>query len=172
MLRGFTLIELLIVIAIIGILASVILASLSTARAKSRDAKRVAEVGQIQKALELYYYDNNQTYPSTTPTGYSGADAGVQVLTANGLLPHTPLPPAGTNPTYIYHGVTRDLTTGALTECLGGPCNNFELGITLERTDGPVLGNDADHTVGAFYGAYPDCLVNTAGTEQCYDIAP
>ena len=66
--EGFTLIELLVVIAIIGILSSVVLASLSTARQKSRDAKRVSDIGQIQLALELYF-DASQTYPSTTPTG-------------------------------------------------------------------------------------------------------
>ena len=52
--KGFTLIELLVVIAIIGILASVVLASLNSARKKSRDARRVADIKQIQLALELY----------------------------------------------------------------------------------------------------------------------
>lgn len=60
--RGFTLIELLVVIAIIGLLSSVVLASLNTARAKARDANRIAAVQQLQRALELYYFDNGQ-YP-------------------------------------------------------------------------------------------------------------
>jgi len=60
---GFTLIELLVVIAIIGVLASVVLASLNTARRKARDARRIADLHQIQLALNLYY-DANNAYPS------------------------------------------------------------------------------------------------------------
>ncbi len=61
---GFTLIELLVVIAIIGILSSVVLASLNTARAKARDTKRIADFRQIQTALELFY-DSYGQYPMT-----------------------------------------------------------------------------------------------------------
>ncbi|PIS13297.1 MAG: prepilin-type cleavage/methylation domain-containing protein, partial [Candidatus Tagabacteria bacterium CG09_land_8_20_14_0_10_41_14] len=53
--KGFTLIELLVVIAIIGILSSVVLASLNSARKKARDARRVADIKQIQLALEMYF---------------------------------------------------------------------------------------------------------------------
>ncbi len=54
---GFTLIELLVVISIIGLLASIITASLGTARAKARDVKRRADSKQIETALNLYYSD-------------------------------------------------------------------------------------------------------------------
>ena len=57
-------IELLVVIAIIGVLSTIVLASLNTARAKARDSQRVATVGQIQLALEMYY-DSNGKYPAT-----------------------------------------------------------------------------------------------------------
>ena len=62
--KGFTLIELLVVIAIIGILASMVIVSLTGARVKSRDGKRLAELKEMQKALELYY-SNNGYYPGT-----------------------------------------------------------------------------------------------------------
>jgi prepilin-type N-terminal cleavage/methylation domain-containing protein len=62
---GFTLIELLVVIAIIALLSSVVLATLSTARAKARDARRYSDMEQIATALELYY-DTQNSYPSTT----------------------------------------------------------------------------------------------------------
>jgi len=63
--RGFTLIELLVVIAIIGLLSSVVLASLNAARSKARDAYRRSSLQQLSVALELYY-DTNGRYPLST----------------------------------------------------------------------------------------------------------
>jgi len=66
--KGFTLIELLVVIAIIGLISSIVLVSLNSARVKARDAKRIAEIKQIQTALELYY-DDNSAYPLSPSCG-------------------------------------------------------------------------------------------------------
>ena len=63
--KGFTLIELLVVIAIIGILSTLSVLALNSARARARDAKRIADIRQIQTALEMYYNENNE-YPSST----------------------------------------------------------------------------------------------------------
>jgi type II secretion system protein G len=62
--RGFTLIELLVVIAIIGMLSGMVLVSMSGARGKARDARRVNDIDQIRSALELYYLQNDQ-YPAS-----------------------------------------------------------------------------------------------------------
>lgn len=64
--KGFTLIELLVVISIISLLASVVLASLNSARVKARDARRATDIRELQKALELYF-DSNNAYPSASP---------------------------------------------------------------------------------------------------------
>jgi len=53
--KGFTLIELLVVIAIIGILSSVVLASLNTARAKGADAAVKSNLNNIRAQAELVY---------------------------------------------------------------------------------------------------------------------
>jgi prepilin-type N-terminal cleavage/methylation domain-containing protein len=60
--KGFTLIELLIVIAIIGVLSSIILNAIQQARMKARDARRKSDIHQLQIALESYYSDNGM-YP-------------------------------------------------------------------------------------------------------------
>ena len=66
--KGFTLIELLVVIAIIAILTAIITANFTQAKAKSRDAKRVSDLAQIQLALEMAF-DRCNSYPATIDTG-------------------------------------------------------------------------------------------------------
>ncbi len=61
--KAFTLIELLVVIAIIALLSSIVLASLNSARAKSRDARRKSDIAQIVNAFYLYAQDNNGNFP-------------------------------------------------------------------------------------------------------------
>jgi len=122
--RGFTLIELLVVIAIIGILSSVVLASLNTARQKSRDAKRVSDVKQLQLALELYF-DSNGGYPSTAQ--------GTGVLATAGFIASVPTDPFGDPYNFGSNGtVATDDGT------------DYVLGITLEDTGHTVLDNDID----------------------------
>ena len=67
--KAFTIIELLVVIAIIGILSSVVLASLNTARNKGNDAAVKSELSSIRAQAEIVYdsapssYDNVCTDP-------------------------------------------------------------------------------------------------------------
>lgn len=60
--KGFTLVEMLIVIAIIGILASIVLVGLGPLQRRGRDARRIADLRSIQNSLELYFNKCNH-YP-------------------------------------------------------------------------------------------------------------
>ena len=93
--KGFTLIELLVVIAIIGLLASIVLVSLNTARAKARDAKRIAGLKQIQLALEMYYddyghYPDRHAYTSSSNCGSNWCDLENDLSAYIGHLPRDP----------------------------------------------------------------------------------
>jgi len=85
--KGFTLIELLVVVSIIGLLASVVMTSLNTARAKARDTKRMQDLHQIKVALEMYF-DVNGRYPAITGWAYSNATSWDTLQTA--LAPYIP----------------------------------------------------------------------------------
>lgn len=167
-------VELLVVISIIGILSSVLLASLATARQKSRDGKRISDMDQMRIALELYF-DKMDTYPSTTVAAASragGADGGIVAVFNHKFLPQVPVIPSGvmSETTYIYRGVT------GVADCTGPAakfCPKYILGTNLERTDNVVLISDVDDTVGTvFYGDRPDCLSSAAGAERCYAMKP
>lgn len=158
--RGFTLIELLVVIAIIGILSSVVLASLNSAREKSRDARRVSDLKQIQLALELYF-DSNTEYPDT-----------VAALVTAGFMPQEPKDPTSGN-SYAYENLDSE-AGGACAIADAGACLFYQLGAELEQVGHIVLDSDSDvnlSAAGGFDGDDANCDT-TAGTgaDRCYDL--
>jgi len=86
--KSFTLVELLVVIAIISILAAGLLVGLGTARKKARDARRIADLRNVQNALEAYYAQNNQ-YPSATD--WDGLESALRNAGITSQLPDDPL---------------------------------------------------------------------------------
>ena len=77
--KGFTLIELLVVIAIIGILSSVVLASLTTARTRGQAASVQSQLSNMRAQMELYYSTNGNSYSTTGATAAActvGSEAG------------------------------------------------------------------------------------------------
>ncbi|MFA6995612.1 MAG: prepilin-type N-terminal cleavage/methylation domain-containing protein [Patescibacteria group bacterium] len=128
---GFTLIELLVVIAIIGLLSTISILALNSARARARDAKRVADVKQIQTALEMYYNDVS-TYPATATTSQPLVNPTTASTTYMALIPPPPTPtndgscttPA---PSYTYTQTESGLSY-TINYCLGAAAGGIPAG--------------------------------------------
>ncbi len=68
--KAFTLIELLVVIAIISLLSAVILNSVADSKMRANDTKISEDLRQVKIAVEMYFVDNRDYPPTTSPTGY------------------------------------------------------------------------------------------------------
>lgn len=104
--RGFTLIELMVVVAIIGVMAAVVLATLTDVQKDAHDKRRRADLDAVRKALELYYTDH-QYYPKES-AGMNGDIAqnvtfqtAVGAYLSGGKAPFDPL--GRGDPTYYYY---------------------------------------------------------------------
>jgi type II secretion system protein G len=141
--KGFTLIELLVVIAIIGLLSTLAVVALGSARQKARDSKRLSDVKQMQNALELYYNDQN-AYPTqgtavslgstdyaclhaaAAPAGFAAAGCATPYM---GLVPADP----GNN---AYSYVSADGSTYSITATLEGVAAGFNAGAITASPNG------------------------------------
>jgi prepilin-type N-terminal cleavage/methylation domain-containing protein len=151
--KGFTLIELLVVIAIIGLLSTLAVVALNSARQKARDSKRVADIKQIQTALEMYYLDENG-YPvlsaavlgetataslcnsTNTPTGFEiVGDCTTPIYM--GLVPGAPGPAdAPCDDTANEYTYTGTATGYEIAFCLGGGVGDLLEGPTWATHNG------------------------------------
>ena len=139
--RGFTLIELLVVIAIIGLLSSVVLSSLNTARSKSRDARRLSDIKQLQTALELAFDD-------ASPPEYPDA---LSSLVSSNYIASEPTDPR-TGSSYYYDNLTN---ADAACSVASGVCTKYVVGANLENSSHQSLSSDIDGTVGSVNCADP-----------------
>lgn len=162
--RGFTLVEILIVIAIIGILASIALIGLGGSRVKARDAKRISEVRQLQTVLELYlnrcgYYPGPATCANHT---FEAADAPadwaivVAALKADTSITNIPTTDPSGQP-YIY----------AVNTANGG--QSYIIGATLEQDNAITQNQNLSITDFAPAAGVATCsnTTNNSGNVYC-----
>src|SRR3989344_6388236 len=92
--KGFTLVELLVVVSIIGILSSVLIVALTSAREKSRDARRLSDINAIKSAIEFYRDGNKgKVPPPTTESVVITGGAVLDELVTGGFLARLPEDP-------------------------------------------------------------------------------
>jgi len=143
--KGFTLIELLVVIAIIGLLSTLSVVSLNSARGKARDAARKSDMNSISTALELLnvevgYYpvggtcDDNILFttsaiegPPAYPVNSICSDfAIIASSTPETILQSMPAPPVPGDYLGFSNGssycISSVLEDGTWFKCLNGSC--------------------------------------------------
>lgn len=135
--KGFTLIEILIVVAIIGILASIAIVGLGPIQKRGRDARRISDLRSIQNGLELYfskcgYYPGGAVAAGAACPAFAAAANYTAMVTAIKSTPDIairamPADPLSSNPAYTY------------TYNTGGSGTAYVISATLEDTTNSAL---------------------------------
>ena len=139
--KGFTLIELLVVIAIIGVLSTLAVVALGSARQKANDAKRLSDIKQVQTALELYYTDNN-SYPTSTAGGDDLGTGSFACINSAGFgttgctSPYMGQVPVGPSPAEYYEYTSADGSTFTITAELEAGAGGFGDGVVTATESG------------------------------------
>ena len=145
---AFTLIEVLVVVSIIALISSVVFFSLSSSRQKERDAKKIADVLQLQIALENYKRAEG-VYPSTITLGQPlvGSTTGITFLSKIPVAP-TGETCAVSQYSYSYSTTTKEYS---LSFCINNDLEDYRKGVHYATPRGiekapPVCG-DADYVL-------------------------
>jgi prepilin-type N-terminal cleavage/methylation domain-containing protein len=167
--KAFTLIELLVVVAIIALLTGLILTNLQQPKARSRDAKRVSDIGNIELAMTLFF-DRCNRYPIRQAFTDRGVDTYIPDVTdpiddshRNGCPPgitfatfmsRIPTPPTAGDYMYFTNDIVNNTTP-----------TDYVLRANLE-TPSVALNDDVDGTPLGL-----DCA-DSSGTNKYYCVQP
>lgn len=131
---GFTLVELMVVIAIIGILATLIMVTLDNTKTTARNTRRLADIKELQLALKLFYNDNG-FYPTAITAGSSISRNGVNYLLR---VPENPKPwndGSCLNQDYIYKQIENGKRY-TISFCLSDRTDDLSSGTKLATANG------------------------------------
>ncbi len=151
--EGFTLIELIVVVAIIGLLISIVISSLGAAKQKGSDTAKIRVLQEVRSALQLYFSDNG-SYPPVDQTTLA-------LYLVNGTKKYI----ASIEPNLKYQAINID------NSICSSNCQSYHLGIALGRSDDKVLSSDKDINAG-FAGLSSDCGLTAGTIDYCYDVTP
>lgn len=160
--QGFTLIEILVVMAIIGILATVGGSSFLVSRLRGRDVERKSSLGQVQRALEMYYNDYSR-YPDSAagrisgcgPAGDAACDWGETFENDSTVyMAQLPSDPRAPDQQYFYEASVDG--------------QRYRLYTRLENTQDLATDLDENDVTGDSYdGTHGDGLEKTCGQTTC-----
>lgn len=153
---GFTLIEILMVVAILGVLASIVMVSLSGSSAGSRDAKRIGDLKGLQSAINLFVQE----------TGAPPGSAGSWAQLNNSCAAWQPSPYSQLRPSYYAvlpeDPKTTDVTS--LTQCASASGIWYWYGRGRTQSGSSLVVTDA--------GKYVVCATLEKSTTPGYQVIP
>ncbi len=119
--KGFSLVELMVVVAIIGILASVAIPQFSKFQARSRQSEAKAQLSGVYTAQKSFSAEWSYYYDGLRTVGYSpDATAGLRYNVAIGAGAASSAVPAGYN-FIAAAGDSSDLNGGTMCQAAGAP---------------------------------------------------
>lgn len=160
--KGFTLIELIVVVAIIAMLTSVVLSSLSTSRNKANDTASINSVREIKTALSMYFADFG-VYPTNLTALTSGAKVYIPEINPNVKYVSLTYKDSGSNipgmPTFYQSSCT-------------DKCNYYVLATPLKLKN-DILNNSAKINVLDKLNTLTNDCIGPAGNDiKCYAVTP
>ena len=136
-------------------LAMIVFIAVGNAQKKARNAIRKADLAEIQKALDIYYYDNpaEGEYPGEGGCDSSRGTCGTcscsgnnwsatgeiwkKLVTENKIIRALPKDPTNASTYYYWYEPDCDENIGG--DCIGEGCCGYYLGCQLELEEAYVL---------------------------------